>query len=87
MRTQNQTPVEQIELLCEELATHYGDGNDRDLRIAAKLLLVALERFRQHGGPRWSSLVRDYLSIAEYDPDKFERILESNRSEKSISMN
>lgn len=87
MRAQNQTPVEQIELLCERLAAHYGDGSDRDLRIAAKLLLVALDRFRLHGGPRWSSLVRDYLSIAEYDPDKFDRILASNRSEKSISIN
>ena len=77
----NQSPVNQIEALYEDLITHYSDGEDRELRVAAKMLLVALDRFRQHGGTGWSSLVREYLSIAEYDPEKFERILSANRGE------
>ena len=82
MPQKNQTPVEQIESLCKELTKQYGDGEDRDLRVAAKLLLVALDRFRRHGGPGWPSLVREYLSIAEYETDKFDHILIANRSEK-----
>jgi hypothetical protein len=77
------TPVEQIESLCQDLIAHYGDGEDRELRIAAKMLLVTLDQFRQHGGHRWPGLVREYLSIAEHDPEKFESILRANRSEKS----
>jgi len=83
MLQQNQTPLEQIESLCEELVAHYGSGEDRELRVAAKTLLVALDQFRRHGGYRWSSLVREYLSIAENDPDKWEHILRANRGEKN----
>jgi len=85
MPNQNQTPMEKIESLCEELVAHYGDGTERELRVAAKMLLVAVDRFRQHGGRGWSNLAREYLSLAENDPEKFERILLANRSEKSSS--
>ena len=82
---QKQTPLEKIESLCEELVTHYGDGEDREIRVAGKLLLVALAQFRQHGGRGWPSLVREYLSIAENDPEKLDHILRANRSEKMES--
>lgn len=82
MLQQNQTPVEQIESLCEALVAHYGDGADRELRVAAKMLLVALDQFRRHGGHGWSHMVWEYLNIAENDPEKFGRIMHANRSEK-----
>jgi hypothetical protein len=78
-----QTPMEQIEALFAELVTHYGDGDDRELRVAAKMLMVALDRFRQYGGGEWPSLVREYTSIAVNDLEQFERILRANRNEKS----
>lgn len=84
---QNQTPMEQIESLYRELIAHYGDGSDRELRVAAKMFLVALDKFRQHGGWGWSGLVWEYLNLAENDPEKFARVLAANRSEKSTPMN
>jgi len=74
--------MEQIESLCEELVTHYGGGEDPELRVAAKMLMVAIDRFRRYGGYEWSSLVREYTSIAVNDPEKFELILRANRNEK-----
>jgi len=85
MLPQKQTPVERIESLCDELVTHYADGADKELRVAAKMLLVSIDQFRQFGGRGWSSLVREYLTIAENDPEKFERILLANRSEKTVN--
>lgn len=82
MSQQNQTPMVQIESLFEELVAHYGDGEDRELRVAAKMLMVALDRFRRHGGGGWAGLVREYTSIAVDDLERFERILRANRSEK-----
>lgn len=77
-----QTPLERIEQLLVEIRPHYGDATDAELRIAAKLLLVALSQFRQYGGHNWQQLVQEYLDIATQHPEKFERILRSNRSEK-----
>jgi hypothetical protein len=76
----------QIECLFDELVSHYGDGDDRELRVAAKMLMVALDRFQRHGGYQWPNLVREYTSIAINDPEKFERILGVNRSENVESM-
>ena len=81
MSQQHLTPMEQIESLCDQLASHYGEGEGRELRVAAKMLLVAVDRFRRHGGLGWSNLVREYLEIAEHDPEKFERIINANRGE------
>nr|WP_320049770.1 hypothetical protein [uncultured Desulfuromonas sp.] len=75
-----QTPMEQVEQLCEELRAHYERGDESQLRIAAKLMLVALNQFQQWGGPDWKNLVTEYVDIALNDPEKFERILQSNRS-------
>lgn len=78
----HQTPMVKIESLFEELVAHYGDGEDRELRVAAKMLMVALDRFRRHGGSGWAGLVREYTSIAVNDLERFELILRANRSEK-----
>lgn len=73
------TPVERVEQLYDELLEHYAEGSDAEIRAAAKLLLVALDRFRSFGGPNWRSLVDEYMEIAERDPAKFERIMRGNR--------
>jgi len=79
--------MEQIETKYEELLTQYGNSEDRELRVAAKLLLVALDRFRRHGGSEWSRLVQEYINIATYDTGKFERILQANRSSNPVDLN
>ena len=77
------TPLEKVEALYEELVSHYGDGEDREIRAAAQLLLVALAKFKKHGGLRGAELASEYLDLLKYDPEKLERILQSNRSEFS----
>ena len=77
------TPMERIESLSRELLSHYGDGPERELRVAAKLYLVALDQFRRYGGSNWPDLATEYLTIAKRDPEKFERILRANRSDKT----
>jgi hypothetical protein len=77
------TPLEKIEALYEELLAHYGEGENREIRAAAKLLLVALAKFKEHGGPRGVALAEEYLDLLKHDPDKFERIMHSNRSQPS----
>lgn len=75
------TPLEKIEQLYQELSDWYGDADMKQQRIAAKLLLVALDKFAEAEGPNWHSLVMEYIDIAKKDPEKFTRILESNRGE------
>ncbi len=53
-------PLQQMDRLYEQLVSHYGDATDREIRAASKLLLVALEKFQQHGGPGWINLVEEY---------------------------
>ncbi len=77
------TPLEKVEALYGELVAHYGNGDERELRAAAKLLLVALAKFKEHGGPHGIDLAGEYLDLLKYDPEKFERVLRSNRSEGS----
>lgn len=74
-------PLERVEALYRELVAHYGGGEARELRAAAKLLLVALAKFREHGGPQWKSLLDEYVALIKTNPAKFERMLASNRSE------
>ncbi len=45
------TPLEKVEAFYVELLEYYGDGDEREIRAAAKLLLVALAKFKEHGGP------------------------------------
>lgn len=75
------TPLEKIEQLYQELSDWYGDADMKQQRIAAKLLLVALDKFATAEGPKWHSLVMEYIDIAQKNPEKFSRILESNRGE------
>ncbi len=77
------TPLEKVEALYEELVAHYGEGEDREIRAAAKLLLVALAKFKEHSGSRGITLAEEYLDLLKHDPDKFDRIMHSNRSEGS----
>ena len=39
------TPLEKVESLYSELTEWYGEADKKELRVAAKLLLVALDKF------------------------------------------
>jgi len=75
------TPLEKVEALFDELANWYGDADKKELRIAAKLLIVALSKFSQHGGNDWDHLVMEYVDMLKHDPEKFQKVIESNRGE------
>jgi hypothetical protein len=79
MTNAHKTPMERVEQLYDELVAHYGEGDQRELRAAAKILLVALARFREHGGPHWQDLLDEYVDALKHDPERFERMLQSNR--------
>ena len=72
-------PLQRVDRFYDELVSHYGDVQDREIRAASKLLLVALEKFRRHGGPGWKKLVDEYLALMDKDPDKFDRIIMCQR--------
>lgn len=74
------TPLERVDVLYRELVAHYGEAEDAEVRAAVKLLLVAIDGLKRHGGTGWAGLVYDYLAIAERDPDRFARILRANRA-------
>lgn len=78
----DQTPLRRIEDLSDELVAHYLDGEDAELRVAAKLLLVALDLFRRHGGLEWRQIVAEYIQLAAEDPVRFQQILSVNRGKK-----
>ena len=73
------SPLQKVDQLYEELVAHYGDAEDRNLRAAAKLLLVALEKFQIHAGPEWVKLVNEYLSMVADNPQKTRRIMHCQR--------
>lgn len=75
------TPLEKIELLYNELFEWYGDADKKEQRIAAKLLLVSLDRFAACEGVGWHSLVMEYIDILKNDPERFQKIITSNRGE------
>jgi len=75
------TPLEKVESLYQELTTWYGEADKKELRSAAKLLIVALDQFAKHGGHNWDSLVMEYIDILKNDPEKFQNIMTSNRGE------
>ena len=76
------TPLEKVEALYDELVDWYGEGTDREIRAASKLLMVALPKLKQHGGPAWQGLVEDYLLMLKNDPERYRRMLEANRGER-----
>ena len=74
------TPLDKVEALFNELVIHYGEGEEREIRAAAKLLLVGLDKFKKYGGPNWPGLLDEYVAMLKHEPEKFERVLQSNRS-------
>lgn len=80
MSSKHPSPTERAEALYRELVEHYGSGDDRELRAAAKLLMVALSKFRAHGGQRWDALLDEYVAIAKYDPERLARMIQANSS-------
>jgi hypothetical protein len=74
------TPLDKVEVLYQHLVDSYSEGSEREIRAASKLLMVALAQIKEHAEPQWSDLVREYLSILENDPEKFERMMSANRS-------
>ncbi|MGD9298318.1 hypothetical protein [Thiohalocapsa sp.] len=86
MPAKQPSPTERVEQLFEELTAHYGDGDDRELRAAAKLLLVALDKLRAHGGRDWARLLDEYVDIVKHDPERFTRMLQSNSSTSSSEL-
>lgn len=76
------TPLERVEALFDDLVRWYGEGSDRELRAASKLLMVALLKLKEHGGFGWQGLVEDYLIMLKNDPERYQRMLEANRGER-----
>ncbi|WP_299198763.1 hypothetical protein [uncultured Amphritea sp.] len=75
------TPLEKTESLYDEIVEWYADAGEKEQRAAAKLLMVALDKFAIYEGHNWHSLVMEYVDILKHDPEKFQKILLSNRGE------
>jgi hypothetical protein len=75
------TPLEKTEALYEELVTWYENGDNKEIRAASKLLMVALNKLHEHGGREWETLIRSYVDILAKDPAHFRRLLDSQRGE------
>jgi hypothetical protein len=75
------TPLEKVEFLYSEMVEWYGEADKKELRAAAKLLIVALDKFAAFGGHGWQHLALEYFNILRTDPDRFQKIIESNRGE------
>jgi hypothetical protein len=75
------SPLKKVEAFYDELLAHYGSAKDRELRAAAKLLLVALDNFRRHGGQNWLSLVTEYISMIKEHPEKFDLLMKCERGQ------
>lgn len=73
------TPLEKVESLYDELVDWYGEGTDREIRAASKLLMVALIKLKEHSEFGWQGLVNDYLLMLRNDPERYQRILEAHR--------
>jgi hypothetical protein len=79
-----ENPLIKVEAFYNELLAHYGSGKDREIRAAAKLLLVALDKFRQFGGQHWMSLVNEYVSLISENPEKFDLMMKCHRGESDL---
>lgn len=79
------SPTERVDALYLDLCKHYEGGEDKEVRAAAKLLLVALARLREHGGSHWDVTLDAYVKIAKSHPDKLAGILQQgNGGRKSM---
>jgi hypothetical protein len=74
-----ENPLSRTEAFYDDLVAHYKDGEAREIRAASKLLLVALDKFRNYGGSDWQSLVDEYITMVKENPAKFDRIVKSQR--------
>ena len=81
------TPLEKVEQLYNQLVGWYGQGTDREVRAASKLLMIALLKLKEHGGFGWQGLVEEYILMLKNDPERFERILTANRGERKHRSN
>lgn len=83
--TRRLSPTERVDALFLDLCRHYEGGDDKEVRAAAKLLLVALARLREHGGVNWDVTLDAYVKIAKKQPEKLASILQQgNRGRKSL---
>lgn len=78
------SPTERVEALYQDLCRHYEGGEDKEVRAAAKLLLVALARLREHGGLNWDKTLDAYVRIAKKEPDKLARILQQGNAGRKM---
>ena len=76
------SPTERADALYLDLCRHYEGGSDKEVRAAAKLLLVALARLREHGGVNWDVTLDAYVKIAKNRPDKLAAILQQGNSSR-----
>lgn len=73
------TPLEKVEALYEELVAWYGEGKDREVRAASKLLLVALLKLSERPGCDWEGLLDEHIRMLKDDPERFRSVLNANR--------
>lgn len=76
------SPTEQVDALYRDLCRHYEGRKDKESRAAAKLLLVALARLREHGGEHWDVTLDAYVKIAKHRPDRLAAILQQGNPER-----
>lgn len=81
------TPLEKVEDLYGDLVAWYGEGTDREIRAASKLLMIALLKLKEHGGFGWQGLVEDHLLMIRHDPERYQRMLDANRGERKEESN
>ena len=81
------SPLEKTEALYAELVSDYADGEKREIRAAAKLLMVALDKIHEFGGHGWEGMVTEYLYILKNDPERFARMMDSNRGMHKRAIN
>lgn len=74
------TPLDKVEFLYQHLVEFYGEANDREIRAASKLLMVAFAQLKAHAGPQWRALIEEYLQILVDEPQKFEKMMNTHRS-------
>jgi hypothetical protein len=79
-----ENPLRKAEAFYDELLAHHGPGKDRDIHAAAKLLLVALDKFRRHGGQEWMSLVTEYITMIKENPEKFDLMMKCQRGQSEL---
>ena len=79
-----ENPLRKAEAFYDKLLAHHGPGKDRDIHAAAKLLLVALDKFRRHGGQEWMSLVTEYITMIKENPEKFDLMMKCQRGQSEL---